>query len=596
MKRTGALLGAVLLMLLTALTGQPAVAGGSDVTAAASVEAQPVEGAPDDTLVPNATAVLGAQKARLSGTDRYASAVAISRHRYADPAGARVVYLSRGDSYTDALTAGTLTDGPVLLTRGGCGAVPASVLAEVRRLNPTTVIALGGTGAVCDAALTEAAQGRATSRLGGATAAETAALIARRAFPDGASRVYLTRGAVTPDAVVGGMLSDGPILLVGRDGTGVPGATATTIAALRPSRVVALGGSGAVSDSALSTAAAGRATGRLAGADRYATAVAIAQHAYPGRTARAYLARGDGQNYVDAVASGMLTDGPVLLTPGSCAPVNSRTASALKTRHPSTVVALGGTGALCKPTLDGAALDARPTVNCATTACVAITFDDGPSALTPQVLDIFASARVPANFFVVGKRVAERSSVARHTWISGHEIGNHTYDHVRLTELTRAQQQDQMTRTDTTLRGLGIPTTTTMRPPFLAFNTDTRNIGKAVVMTDVNPKDWDGPSASQIRTFIRTNVRSGSIVILHDTVPNTVTALPGVLSDLQSAGYTVVTVRELIPNLRAGDLVYNRTTRYSNGVEIDPSGGVTLQDGRVLPTLEDTTGELTPDS
>ena len=534
---------------------------------------------------------VGAQTARLAGSDRYGSAVAISRHRFANPAGASAVYLARGDDFSDALTAGTLRDGPVLLTRGGCGTVPGGVLTEIERLDPARVIALGGRQAVCDEALTAAAQGRTTSRIGGASRAETAALIAARAFPQGASRVYLTRGQVSPDAVAGGSLTDGPILLLSADGRSVPAETRAAINALGPSRVVALGGTSAVTDAALGAAAQGRATGRLAGPDRYATAVAIARHAYPNRTARVYLARGDGTNFVDAVAAGMLTDGPVLLTRGSCEPVAGRTARFLTERHPGTVVALGGTGALCRSTLRGAALDARPTPDCSKTSCVALTFDDGPVAGTSTLLDIFAAERVPATFFAVGHKIASRPQVARATAIEGHQIGNHTHDHVRLTELSLSGQRAQLDRTDTVLASLGLPKTTTMRPPFLAHDANTRRTGRSVIMTDTNPKDWQGHSAAYIRSFIRNNVRPGSIVIQHDTMPNTISAMPGIISDLKAAGYTIVTVDELIPNLRPGDLVYNRSTVYPLSVDVAAEDPVTLDDGRVLEPLLDGTGE-----
>src|SRR5690606_377430 len=181
------------------------------------------------------------------------------------------------------------------------------------RIDPERVVALGGTGAVCDAALAAAAQGRPTGRISGVDRQETAALIAQRAFPDGAARVYLTRGAIGPDAVAAGSLRDGPTLLLSSPATSVPAVTAAAIDALDPSAVVALGGTAAVPESTLQVAAEGRPTTRLAGSDRYATAIAIARHAYPSRTTRVYLARGDGSNFVDAVASGMLTDGPVLL-------------------------------------------------------------------------------------------------------------------------------------------------------------------------------------------------------------------------------------------------------------------------------------------
>ena len=286
------------------------------------------------------------------------------------------------------------------------------------------------------------------------------------------------------------------------------------------------------------------------------------RYAYPERTARAYVARGDGSAFVDAVASGMLVDGPVLLTPGTCEAVKGSTRKFLQERHPGRVVALGGPGALCTSTLRGASIAARPKVDCARTACVALTFDDGPSTLTPEVLDIFASKRSPATFFTAGHQLPKRGETSRHTWIEGHQVGNHTYDHVRLTGLTRAQQQEQMDRTDAALAELGVPRTRTVRPPFLAFNADSRLLGKAVIMADVNPKDWDGASAEQIRSVIRANVHPGAIVIQHDTVEATVDALPGVISDLQAAGYTLVTVDELIPDLRPGDLVYNRGTVY----------------------------------
>ncbi|MGD8148834.1 polysaccharide deacetylase family protein [Ornithinimicrobium sp. Y1694] len=390
----------------------------------------------------------------------------------------------------------------------------------------------------------------------------------------------------------GGSLTDGPILLASADGRSVPGETRDAIRDLGPSTLVALGGTGAVSDAALQTAAQGRSTGRLAGADRYATAIAIADHAYPNRTSRAYVTRGDGLNLVDAVASGMLTDGPVLLTPGTCEPVRAATASALNRRHPDRVVALGGTGSLCQSTLRGAALDARPTPDCSRLTCVALTFDDGPSDRTPQFLDVFARERVPATFFVIGRKVASRSATVRATFIEGHQIGNHTYEHLRLPTLTLTQQREQLDRTDAALKAIGVHPTARIRPPFLAFDANTRRTGRAVIMADTNPQDWKGGTAAEIRAYIRANVRPGSIIVQHDTLDTTLAAMPGVIADLKAAGYTIVTVDELLPNLRAGDVAYNRTNVIPVGTEIDTTVPLTLDDGRELVTT-DTTGDAT---
>lgn len=541
---------------------------------------------------------VGPPVSRIAGSNRYGSAVEISERAFADPADATVVYLARGDNFSDALTAGTLSDGPVLLVRGGCGSVPTEVLAEIDRLDPTQVIALGGSAAVCDEALAAAARGRATDRIGGANREATAALIAERAFPDGAPRVYLTRGEVNADAVVGGSLRDGPILLTSVDGRSVPEETAATIATLAPGAVVALGGSAAVSDAALIAAADGRPTDRLSGSNRYATAVAIARYAYPSRTSQVYLARGDGTNFVDAVASGMLTDGPVLLTPGTCERVREVTGSFLEQRDPSRIVALGGSAALCTSTLRGASLDARPDPDCAQVACVALTFDDGPSRYTPRLLDLLWEERVPATFFVVGQQVDAYPAYSRRAYVEGHPIANHTWNHTQLTTLNASGQRSQLERVNTELAQHRIPRTEIMRPPYGSYNATTRTMGYPVIIWDVDPRDWENsPSAATVRSRVVNGTRSGSIVLQHDIHPNSVEAVRGIIDDLHARGYTLVTVDELVPSMRDGDVVFRRDRITRSGTAVSPSDTIVLPDGTEIGPLVDESGVpgLAPD-
>ncbi len=93
------------------------------------------------------------EAARISGSSRFETAVALSQ--YAFPTGADEVYLSSSDVNPDALVGGTLTRGPILLVPS-CGALPDVVAAEIRRLDPVRVVALGGLGAVCDDMLDQA--------------------------------------------------------------------------------------------------------------------------------------------------------------------------------------------------------------------------------------------------------------------------------------------------------------------------------------------------------------------------------------------------------------------------------------------------------
>lgn len=194
------------------------------------------------------------------------------------------------------------------------------------------------------------------SRLAGESRYETAVAISGHAFPKGADVAYLARAeAPLVDALAGGVLTDGPVLLVPPCGD-VPAAVTDEIDRLAPAEVVALGGPAAICDDVLNAVAAGRASSRLAGNDRYATAVVVGQAAFAGREpASVYLARAQDP-LVDALAGGALTDGPILLVPpcGEPAPL---VAAEIARIDPKRVMALGGTTAVCDDHLDAFAGD-----------------------------------------------------------------------------------------------------------------------------------------------------------------------------------------------------------------------------------------------
>ena len=285
---------------------------------------------------------------RLAGNDRIATAVDIAQRAF--PQSADTVYLATADRFPDALSAGPLEDGPTLLVPS-CGQLPGPVAQEIARLEPSTVVGLGGGGAVCDALLGQAAGEvqAATDRLAGAgddaNRFGTSAAISRRAFPDGARDVYVATGEVFPDALTAGSLTDGPILLVPSCGA-LPEVIADEIARTGADRVLALGGDSAVCDRMLdeAVAASGGSGDRLAGDTRFDTAAAIARFQFPDGAETVYLARSD--EFPDALAAGSLTDGPVVLVP-SCGDIPVVIANAIRALDPDAVTALGGDGAVC---------------------------------------------------------------------------------------------------------------------------------------------------------------------------------------------------------------------------------------------------------
>jgi peptidoglycan-N-acetylglucosamine deacetylase len=509
-----------------------------------------------------AAAAGGAATSRLGGPDRYATSALISARKFTAPGSAAAVYLARADDVTHAMTAGGLSDGPVLLVPA-CSGVPATVAAEITRLNPPVVYALGSTSAVCDATLRTAAGGRSTGRIAGSDQAGTSVAIARHAWPGGAPTVYLAAGGFSPDVISGGALADGPILLIGTNPDVLPASVADAIATLSPTRVVALGLTDRVTERVLTAAAAGRPTERIAGTSRYQTSALIAARVFPTAT-QAYLARGDGTNIIDALPGGVLTDGPMLIVPGgsTCSVLPDPTRSYLAKAKPSRVTAFGTTATVCEPMLRQAALTAvpRPTPNCSVARCVALTYDDGPSAYTPTLLNTLWSKNVPVTFFVVGQQVKNRPATARRAFMEGHEVQNHTWSHPDLRTLSFSSQSSQYRATSNLIDSLGLPRTDQLRPPYGAYNSNTRQLGVPLILWNVDTLDWRDRNSTIVRDRAVGNTTPGSIVLMHDLHSTTVSAAPGIIDGLRAKGYTFVTVDQLVPSAGPGDIVYSRTS------------------------------------
>lgn len=283
---------------------------------------------------------------RLSGATGVETSIAVAKHVY--PSGWNTVYVASNRNPVDALPAATIGDGPVVLTDG-----KALNLGGVK---PGKVVLLGGPGAVPATIEAQAkdlvGEGNVT-RLWGADRNQTAAAIARYwAKTNGApGTVYVTKnaGAGSPDAVAGSVLRDGPIATFTSDASAVE--AAAVVKELKPAKVVALGGTGPVSDANLNTVAGGLPTERLAGANRYETAFVVAQRvkAQNPNATNVYLASGTALK--DAMVAGAANDGVILLTPPNAAGVNDK-ATALGTQQ---IHVIGGTGVVPENTAKTAA-------------------------------------------------------------------------------------------------------------------------------------------------------------------------------------------------------------------------------------------------
>jgi peptidoglycan/xylan/chitin deacetylase (PgdA/CDA1 family) len=187
---------------------------------------------------------------------------------------------------------------------------------------------------------------------------------------------------------------------------------------------------------------------------------------------------------------------------------------------------------------------ADPTRGAGPAHMIAFTFDDGPNEhYTRRILAALAAHDVPATFFVIGRDLDERprrramlAAIAR----AGHTIGNHTFDHARLTTLGPAERDAEIDRLAAIVEAETGTTPAVLRPPYGDSSPHLRAAlaarGLTEVRWNIDPRDWTYRDPALARkAIVDAIVAAGSgIIILHDTEKATAFALDGVLDDLDA--------------------------------------------------------------
>jgi peptidoglycan/xylan/chitin deacetylase (PgdA/CDA1 family) len=173
---------------------------------------------------------------------------------------------------------------------------------------------------------------------------------------------------------------------------------------------------------------------------------------------------------------------------------------------------------------------------------VRLTFDDGPSAATtPRLLDQLKDFGIKATFFVVGRNIADTQGLAiiKRMAAEGHQIGNHSYSHPNLTQLSAAQIEQEIKQTEDLIGSLdnGIKL---FRPPFGFHNADVdravETLGYKSVHWNVNSLDWqehyqNGRWVSHVLKQIEAT--RDCVVLAHDLFPTTVEHVPELIAAIR---------------------------------------------------------------
>ncbi len=164
---------------------------------------------------------------------------------------------------------------------------------------------------------------------------------------------------------------------------------------------------------------------------------------------------------------------------------------------------------------------------------VALTFDDGPSAFTKDIVDILVQHQVVGTFFFIGQHVADFPEAVRYVKEHNMAVGNHSWNHINLLRVTPEDLTAEIMETNNLLLSLTDTPVTVFRPPFglmddrlRAFLTDA---GMSTVMWNRDAEDWQAnTSARDIIDYVMETHPSGGIYLLHET-RQTVEALPGII-------------------------------------------------------------------
>jgi len=180
---------------------------------------------------------------------------------------------------------------------------------------------------------------------------------------------------------------------------------------------------------------------------------------------------------------------------------------------------------------------------------VALTFDDGPGATTRSVISTLRRAHARATFFVLGQSVGGRSSTIRQEKALG-TVGNHSWSHPDLTRYSAAGVSDQLTSTQAAIRKAGGGRPTLFRPPYGARNAavdaQARARGLETILWSIDSYDSRGYSTAGIAHTVLKLVQPGAIILMHDVIPATASALPRIVRILKARKFKLVTVTELL--------------------------------------------------
>ena len=170
---------------------------------------------------------------------------------------------------------------------------------------------------------------------------------------------------------------------------------------------------------------------------------------------------------------------------------------------------------------------------------------------TERLLSTLDEYKVKSTFFLVKQWVDKYPDDVREIAARGHDVENHSATHPHMAGLSASQQLEEITACNEAITQLTGKCPTLFRAPYGEYDDKLvqglRSKNMYCVQWNIDSLDWKDPSAEEIVATVKKKLCPGSIILLHNGATNTPQALPMVIEMIQSMGYRIVPVSELIP-------------------------------------------------
>jgi peptidoglycan/xylan/chitin deacetylase (PgdA/CDA1 family) len=183
---------------------------------------------------------------------------------------------------------------------------------------------------------------------------------------------------------------------------------------------------------------------------------------------------------------------------------------------------------------------------------IALTFDDGPYRdHNDELLSILKENNALASFFLLGSEVEKNMNLAMRIKEAGHDIGNHSFSHRKVSEIGIDKYIKEIAKTNDLIEASTGEKTFLFRPPFGDFNF---SLLKFILRKNMILAGWTIDSHDSyikdtkklIDNFSRIKIRNGDIILFHEDYPTTIQAMPEIIDILLKQGFKLVTISELI--------------------------------------------------